>query len=93
MGKAQEDPDTKHSLRRPNTRIHKMIHNTLLKQLQSSNSSSRAKNNKVDLPIVLQDWQRVNLIKAILWATWEPNTKEEFCQAKYLVTRDLYIWV
>ena len=26
MGGAQEDPDTKHSLRRPDTRIHKTIH-------------------------------------------------------------------
>jgi hypothetical protein len=51
------------------------------------------KNNKEDLPIVLQEWQRLNLIKAILCATWEPNTKEEFCQAKYFLSRDLYIWV
>lgn len=48
-------------------------------------------NNKEDLPIVLQEQQRINLIKAILCATWEPNTKEKLSQAKYFLARDLYI--
>jgi hypothetical protein len=31
MGGAQEDPDTKHSLQRPDTRIHKTIHQHIAK--------------------------------------------------------------
>ena len=46
-------------------------------------------NNKEGLPIVLQEWQRLDLIKTVLCATREPYTKKELSQAKYFLTRDL----
>jgi hypothetical protein len=44
---------------------------------------------KGNLPIVLQEWQGLDLIKAIFCTTWEPYTKKELRQAQYFLTGDL----
>lgn len=66
-----------------------VIGNYIYDQIVAEQICIFRKNSKEGLPIVLQEWQRLNLIKAILCATWKANTKEELCQAKYFLTRDL----